>query len=245
MRLATETKIEDMVIGHHRRPHFVTAIPTFGMVPIEFVVAFGRLQIPVNAASASMIIKGMEIGHARNMIVEKVLAMENPPRYIFMFGDDMLPPWDGLVKLYEVVESDPSWDVLTGLYYWKGYPPTPLMWRDDAVGPMVPGVHFQLGEVVQVGVTGMDFTLIRVDFLKQVTPPNGQFFRTGPGMFNRQNVVASLFPEDGKKEAPPASIVTFTEDVWFCDLVRQAGGRVGVHTGVRVAHLDVRTGVVY
>ena len=53
----------------------------------------------------------------------------------------MLPEWDAFVQLYEAMEEE-KWDVLTGLYFWKGEPPTPLIWRDNHVGRMVVGKDY-------------------------------------------------------------------------------------------------------
>lgn len=259
MRLPKTTRVEDMLVGPHQRLHFVTTILSLGMVPIEWVIAFGRLQMPVNAKAGSMIIKGYEVAAGRNKAAENVLSMDPRPQYLFFLGDDMLPPWDALVTLSEEMARG-RWDVLTGLYYWKGEPPTPLTWRDDLVGPMRPGEHFTPGEVIQVDVTGMDCTLIRVDILDKIRQRFPPFKRApvrgaGNGDGTPQGIGDRAWPEWFRSDRSPwfrtgpaaigGQVVLFTEDVWFCDRVREVGGRVGVHTGVRVAHLDVHSGMVY
>lgn len=230
MRFAEDTKIENIVEGGHRRAHFLTVIPTLGMVPIEFLVAFGRLQSPVNAYNASLTLKGMEIGEARNYAIENVLKMpaSQRPDYVFFLGDDMIPPWDGLVNLYTAMETR-EWDVLTGLYYWKGDPPTPLVWRRDTVGPLQMNKHYEQGDIVEVDVTGMDFTLIRTSKLEKIAKP---YFKSGPGFLHKEDI-------------PIEKVTQWTEDVWFCERAQKAGLRIGVHTGVRVAHLDIKTGTIW
>lgn len=232
MRLAEDTKIEDIVVGSHKRPHFITVVPTLGMVPIEFHIASSRLQAPVNAVSAMLAVKGMEVGNARNYAIVEILKSNPCPEYIFFLGDDMLPPWDGLVKLYEAMQKG-EWDVLTGLYYWKGEPPVPLTWRRSIVGPMLPGVHFELGEIVQVDVTGMDFTLIKTDSLRKMNPDE-LYFKSGPGC-----------GDIDREDIPKDKVIQYTEDVYFCDKAMKAGLRIGVHTGVRVAHLSVKDGSIW
>jgi hypothetical protein len=225
MRLAEDTKIEDIIVGAHRRSHIVVAIPTLGMVPIEFVVGFGRLQFPVNGVAENIVVKNMEVGDARNYVVREILKRpkDQRPKYIFFIGDDMIPPWDGLLKLHEEMESG-QWDWLTGLYYWKGEPPTPLTWRDDHIGRLIPGVHFKVGEVIWVDLTGLDFTLLKVETLEKIDPP---WFKTGPDVSSDKR------------------IVRYTEDVYFAKKMKKVGGRIGVHTGVRVAHIDVKSGMIY
>lgn len=234
MRLEKELQLSDMLVGNHKRAHFLVCILTLGMVPIEYHIASSRLQFPVNGRAQSMIVKRYEVGRARDMCVKHLLSLPeyNRPDYLFFFGDDMIPEWDGLIKLHDEMETG-KWDVLTGLYYIKGEPPIPLTWRNDHVGWMMPGIHYKVGDVIDVDVTGMDFTLIRTRFLedmaKKVEPP---FFKTGPGNLP--------YDELGKNQ-----LITYTEDVYFLHKVRAVGGRIGVHTGVKVGHYDVKSGMIY
>ena len=236
MRLAEDTRIEEIELGSHQRCHIMIAILTLGMVPIEFVITFGRMQMPINGQVFQHVIKGMEVGVARNMCIEYLMHIpkEDRPRYIFFLGDDMLPPWDGFVKLYEEAEAN-GWDCLTGLYYWKGEPPTPLAWRSDKVGRLMPGIHFELGEVINVDLTGLDFTLIRTDLLEKMSPP---WFKTGPS--TRAMIPSAIEPFVNRE-----SIICHTEDVWFYGQAKQFGAKIGVHTGVRVAHFDHTSGCIY
>ena len=227
MRLAEDTKIEDIMAGIHRRAHIALCIPTLGTVPIEFLIAFGRLQFPVNGVTENLVVKNMEVGEARNYLVDQILSRpkEKQPTYIFFLGDDMLPPWDGLTRMHEEMERN-GWDWLTGLYYWKGEPPTPLVWRNDKIGRMLPGRDFQAGEVLWVDVTGLDFTLLRVETLRKIDPP---WFETGP-----KRAMSGQGP-----------IIRYTEDVYFAAKMKRIGAKIGVHSGVRVAHYDGRTGLIY
>jgi len=223
MRVAPETKIEDITIGSHARPHIAQCLLTLGMVPIEFHIASSRLQMPMNGATPSLYAKGMEVGVARSYLAGEVCKMQPRPKYLFFFGDDMLPPWDGLVALNEEMEKG-NWDMLTALYYIKqDEVPTPLVHR-DGIGWMKPGVHFEVGEVVWVDLTGLDFTLIRTDIFDKISQP---YFKTGP------------------TEVKEGVVSSHTEDAWFIAKVKEVGGKVGVHTGIRVAHLDSKTGSIY
>jgi hypothetical protein len=231
-----ETSIDEIELGAHQRCNIMCTILTLGMVPIEFVVGFGRMQMPINGQVFQHILKAIEVGKARNMAVEYMLAIpeKDRPKWLFFYGDDMLPPWDGFVKLYEEAEKN-KWDCLTGLYFVKGEPPTPLTWRNDTVGRLRPGIDYKVGEVIWVDLTGLDFTLIRTSMLEKMTPP---YFKTGPSL-------RSSIPRGISKYTDPKAIVLHTEDVWFYNKVKELGGKVGVHTGVRVAHIDHRSGMVY
>lgn len=236
MRMPEETRIEDISVGRHERVHIMLCILTLGMVPIEFLVAFGRLRMPMNGSIISHVEKGFEVAVARNRCVEALLAMESKsqPKFLMFIGDDMLPPWDGLERL--LAEMDPGkWDCLTGMYYIKGEPPTPLIWRDDVIGRLIPGRDFNVGEIVQVEFTGLDFTLIRTSMLKKFQKEYGNiFFKTGTT--DTKDLI-------NYKKLP--GLITHTEDYYFYNRARAVGARIGVHTGIRVAHLNIHTGHIY
>lgn len=236
MRFDKDAKLEDMIIGSHQRCHIMMAVPTLGMVPIEFMFAAMRMQMPINGQVFQHVVKMMEVGKARNKAVEDIMAMpqKDRPKYLFFLGDDMLPEWDAFVKLYEAMEAE-KWDMLTALYFWKGEPPTPLVWRNDHVGRMIPGKDFTIGERVWVDLTGLDFTLIRVEMLEKIEAP---WFKTGPSL-------RAMIPNALEPYIKNESVVMHTEDAWFCPKLQKVGGKIGVHTGVRVAHMDVKTGNIY
>lgn len=237
MRFQKEAKIEDIDTGSHRRSHVMMCIPTLGMVSIRFMFGAMRMQMPTNGQVFQHIIEGMEVGEARNKAVEDLMLLkkEERPKYLFFLGDDMIPEWDGFVKLYEEMEEG-RWDMLTGLYHLKGEPSTPLMWRDDYVGRMKPGKDFTVGDVVRVDLTGLDFTLIRVELLEKMKSP---WFKTGPSSYSEMYDVEVIEPY------LVGGFVSHTEDAWFIQKSKEFGAKIGVHTGVRVAHLDVNSGSVY
>ena len=218
MRMSREVKV---VTGQHERPNFLVAIPTLGIVPIEFVIAFSRLQMPINALVSSMVVSKTEVGVARNYVGKHLLQLNNKPKYLLFIGDDMLPPWDGVIKLYQEMETG-KWDILSGLYFIKQDLPIPIIWRKDTIGYLEADKHYNIGEVVWVDVCGMDFTIIRRDVFERLEYP---WFKTGPSIMNNK-------------------LVAHTEDVYFCDLARKAKMNIGVHTGVRVGHYS-KTGEVY
>lgn len=224
MKLATQPKV---VRGTHKRPTYLLAIPTLGMMPADVVIAFWRLATPINSQIQTLLIKNKEVADARNYACEYVLSLNPRPQWLFFLGDDMLPEWDAAIRLVDEMNTG-KWDVLGGMYMAKQIPSFIVGWRDDITGGFKPGVHFRMGDVVPVDIIGMDFTFISVDMLAQLKPP---YFETGP-----------------KIEVNNANVPTrnaYTEDVYFCKKIRALRHRIGLHTGVRVGHLDVKTSMVY
>lgn len=221
----------ETVAGNHRRPTFLLGFVTFGMVPIEWCVTMMRMQAPINCQMESLLCKGMEVGIARNYLAEYAVRMKPRPEYLLMVGDDMLVSWNSLLILYEEMRKG-EFDVMSGLYYMKAdeySPPMPVMARNDVDGYVLPGIHFAVGEVVEVNLTGMDFTMIRTDLFDNLGPP--PWFKTAD----------SLCIEN--KETKGLSI--FTEDAFFCGKLVEKGYKIGVHSGCRIGHMNVKTGEVY
>ncbi len=235
-------------VGSHKRPAFLTIIPTLGWVSIEFHMAALRLAMPANARSSAIqamhtpvdfphpkairgelegkSIKGEEIGKARNWAARLALSMNPLPEFFFFFGDDMIPDAMALVALYDEAVKG-RWDVLSALYHIKMpySEPVPILWREEMSGYMMAGRDYQIGETVVSDICGMDFTLIRPEILKRMTEP---YFLTGP------------------QQDANGIVENFTEDAFFCAKAkRQAHAKMGVCTAVRVGHLDTFTGEVY
>ena len=204
-----------MKIDTFKRPSFVIALVTLGMVPVEFLNAMLTLQSPMNSQVYYMATKGMEIGVARCSIVADVLAMSRPPTYILWLSDDDIPPADGLIKLWVEAENN-KWDVITSLVHLKSDPP------EQVLVPLTEQ-PWENGDVVPALIGNLGFGLTRTDLFSRLPAP---WFRTG-------------FTTDGR------TMKGFTEDTHFFSLCENVGAKVSVHTGVKSGHLDVATGRVY
>jgi hypothetical protein len=227
-------EVRETMVGTHKRITILVGFPTgvsecprcgqhLDMLPVAFHIASQRLQTPVNSRIEAITTSATEVGEARDYIAKCLVAMNPRPEFLFFIGDDMIPQWDALIRLWQSMQTM-DYDVLGALYYLKQDPPTPILWRKEIAGPLMENVHYKPGEIVDSDICGMDFTLIRSSIFDKIQPP---YFKTGPTEFEDK------------------SLLVHTEDAWFCQKVFQAGGRVGVHTGVRVGHLNTKTGVVY
>lgn len=224
MRLNKDTVY---VEGGHQRANFLIGIPSLGTCSIKFAMSLSRLQMPLNSEVHSVVVERMEIADARNYIVNHLLSLNPMPKYLFFLGDDMLPQWDALVRLHEEMIKG-NWDLLTGLYYLKQDPPEPLLRRKHISGSLIPGKHFDVGDVVSVDLTGLDFTLIKSSVFAKLKYP---YFRTG-------------FTQHNKKYGKP-KIIMHTEDVHLMDQMLKQKMSIGVHTGIRVGHFDYKSGQVF
>lgn len=228
-----------------------------GMHPI-FVEAWKRLIKPMNVPVLEMVVQGMEVGAAYTTAIENILA--NPAlskfKYILTVEDDNIIPFmpntqGPLMMLYEDIEKF-KLDAVGGLYWTKGNPSMPLLYgnpkekRDTAAGMFKvrfpakvqkkrrvgklndDGSDWTDGEIVLCNGSGMGFTLFRLDMFKDPRIEKPWFETVG---------------DHGTTEKP--GIRQYTQDLRFAEKARELGYRWAIDSRIKVAHLDVRTGVLY
>jgi len=205
----------------------VTAIPSLGYTSLVWVAYAVQLGSPLGATRMLSIMVGYEVGEARQRLAEYVLSMRPCPRYMLFLGDDNAPPPWGLQALHDTMVERDAWAV-AGLYYIKQpAPDVPVLWRNDMAGPLIPGKHFQVGDVVECDGTGLDFVLFETEALAKLPPLK---FHT----------LVQWIPGQGMKLQ--------TEDAFFWDRWRETHGpdrRPLVDTRVRVGHFNARDGSMY
>jgi len=200
-------------------------IPTLGKVSLPWVVNAVRLAPPMTCTASLVVAEGHPVAPARQKIVDTVLMSDPRPAYLLFWGDDNLPPPDGLRLLLDTSRQYDA-PAVAGLYHLKSFPPVqPIIWKHGHPGPMIPGKDFQVGEILQVDGTGLDFVLLKVDALEKLPPLK---FRT------------VLDWVEGK------GIMMQTEDAFFWDRWREVHGKGPlVDTRCRVGHYSSFDGAVY
>jgi len=223
-------EVKDLGIreGRFKAPTFVSVLIAYSTIPVEFLHSFARLQPVPNSANQLVSYKNCEIGVARCKAVEEILGMPERPKYILWMSGDDLPPWDGLVRLWMEMETG-KWDVLTSLVHLKNEPPTPVLWKLPDNVPLQVYKDFQPGDVVGgVGYIGnLGFALMSPSIFEKMKAP---YFKTG---------FMTEILEDGRE-----ALTMYTEDCVFFEQCAKLDMKVGIHTGVRSAHLG-KNGEVY
>jgi hypothetical protein len=161
----------------------------------------------------------MEIGDAYNQAVEMVLG--NPAlakfKYLLTTESDNLPPSDGLIKLYEAIQT---YDGVGGLYYTKGEMGQPMIYGDPKVMPrnFVPQVP-QADTIQHCNGLGMGFNLFRIEMFKKMPKP---WFKS--------------VQEKDKQ---------FSQDLWFYNNAASHGFKFACDTRVKVGHFDAENNMVW
>jgi hypothetical protein len=205
-------------------PRVVVLMPTRGSVTAETLVAL------VNNTEGYELVLRTEnrqpVDVARNRLAATALAVA-ADRALFDEGDDPFVFWidsdafflpGTLTMLIRELQQGP-YDLLAPLSGARVAGSSVQALRDvyDRSSSPAPGVDCERGEIVPVAMSTTHFLAHRASLLARVGP---EPFGTG----------------DAGDE---------TEDFFFCRRVREAGGRIAVHTGVPVFHVDERNGAAY
>lgn len=182
----------------------------------ETALALRGLQYPMFGNPIALSPDGMEVGEARNYIVETAIDMG--AEYVFFLDYDVAPPPNTLVRLMQ--HNVP---VAGAVYHSKSVPSWPLIY---VRGYNHAFEDYEMGDLIEADAVGMGATLIKTSVFKKLKKP---WFRTVPG-----------YTEDATSVLPH-----MTEDIWFCDKVRDAGIKVLVDTSLQAGHVDFRNGVLY
>lgn len=203
----------------------IICIPTLGMTSLRWLQAARQLSPPNGTVTYLAVLQGAEVGAAREMLVDSVLAGKPRAGYMLFLGDDMIPDRFALQRIWQVHRELGDRPAVAGYYRTKTDVLSPIMWRNDKPGLMYPGVDFAFGDLVEVSGTGLDFVLMKTDWVEKVPKPR---FQTGQGL-NEQGYFRA-----------------YTEDAWWWDRAsRSTGTRCIVDTSVRIGHYDVKKDVVF
>ena len=205
----------------------VIVCPTRGMIADRVVQSWIGMIRPMNQKVIGPIfIRGYEVGHAYNMAVQMIL--DNPElskwKYMLTIEEDNLPPPDGLIKLYEHMDT---FDVVGGLYWTKGEGGQPMIYGDPTVTPTNFIPQAPKHECVQpANGLGMGFNLWKMSIFKDGRLPK-PWFKT----------VEEYVPGGGTR--------VYTQDLYFFENAGKLGYKFACDTRVRVGHFDPSTDVVW
>ena len=194
----------------------VIIVPTRGMIPARAVENWMGLMTPMNQKVVRLFVSGMEVGAAYQSAIETILAHPELSKwqYVLTLEDDNLPPPDGLLKLYENIDT---FAAVGGLYWTKGEGGQPMIYGAPQgllnFQPQVPRPE----TIQECRGLGMGFTLFRMSLFHELPGP---WFRT----------IQEWDPVKGGKG--------YTQDLAFFEQLAKAGHKVACDTRVKVGHLD-------
>ena len=200
----------------------IIIVPTRGMIPAPWVQAYGALMKAMNSKCTTLFCSGDEVGisyiNAINIILDnKELSSW---KYILTYEDDVIPPPDGLLKLYEHIGN---YNALSAAYFSKGISGNFQAYGNPNVHPknFLPQVPIP-DSITEVNALGMGFVLMPLsNFSKMREAMNTTvYFKT----------VQEWNPNEGSK--------MLTQDIYFYEQGGKLGFRYAVDTHIKCAHFD-------
>ena len=192
----------------------ILGLPFCGrLITPEWVTAMLCQSYPISTSVTAMPIRGLEIGEARNMVVEEALA--TGARYIWFVDDDTAPP-KGAIGILKYIMENGSDEVAAvgGIYCSKSEVPEPLVFRGRNQGVFW---RWRVGETFDVDAIATGCLLIRTDIFGKLEKP---WFKTN-------------------------DITGETDDMYFCQKVRDAGYRIKAAGAVLCDHFSNDGKIVY
>ena len=219
------------LVSSHSYKDLSTVIlcPTRGgrcLIP-KVVSSWVGLMRPMNQQCLGpLFLESMEVGDAYNKGIEMIL--NNPQlsqfKYVLTMEDDVIPPPDGLLKLYESMDN---FDVVGALYWTKGEDGMPMIYGS----PSNPSFNFApqlpIPETLQpANGLGMGFNLFKLNIFKdpKLEKP---WFKT----------VQEYIEGVGSRG--------YTQDLFFYEKAGKLGYKFACNTKVKCGHMDVSTGIVW
>jgi hypothetical protein len=248
-----------------RDQSFAWVTPTVGnYVHWDVIDSWDNLDMPMNQARTGRLrAKDMEVGDAYNYLFKLAIdeteaekayhpeyaSLIQSTRFILTTEHDNILPTNAVTGLmaaiytcpdcgaeisdlekWECPEGHHGYDAVSGLYFTKGIPPRPMAYGDPANGPddfrprsVKEAVEKKL--TLEVNGIAMGCAVWRKDLFRQVSEP---WFQT----IEKDNMVG---------------VGGGTQDLVFCRKAKEevVGARFGVNCGVKVGHVNLKTGTQF
>ncbi|HXU06346.1 MAG TPA: hypothetical protein VN903_35565 [Polyangia bacterium] len=198
------------------------------MIHAKSVQSWLSMMPPMNAKFARVFLIGMEVGEAYEQMVDLIRA--NPDlkkwKYVLTLEDDNTVPPDGILKLYEDIESGP-WAAVGALYWTKGEGGKPMAYGrpQDMPKNFVPWLP-AADSVEEVNGLGMGCTLFKMEMLLD------------------EKFERPMFKTEQRYE-PGKGVVAYTQDLRFFENAAKLGYRFACSTRVLAGHVDRESGFVW
>jgi len=211
------TRLELLVNARPNRPGVCLGIPTTGIIRFEWHHAFTGIIIPTNWEWSSVVqgmisTLGYTVAQARNLIVQSFLASGR--QWLFFLDHDVICPPNSFIWMDQHIRK-PRSPVIGGLYYTKGSPSEPLIYRGRGNGSYQ---NFKLGDKVWCDGMGMGFTIIHRSVLQYLYDHSPVLDVSGVKVRHVFSTPRQTFmdPESGLWARTVG-----TEDMYFLDRIRE------------------------
>lgn len=203
-------------------PYIIVAMPSRGSIPIEVLMAWKRIPLPINTITSFTYIRGLLSSVAREKLTHNAIGVG--AKYIYFADDDVMPAIDVLYKMLYDLETDPTIGLVTGVYTTKTSPPSPHIYKRPNEGHYW-GFSLDPNDPPEdIWGCGAGAMMVRVEAIKKARVP----YWAEQASMDRYNQAYDITGHD----------------IRFCELIREAGYRTCVDGSLLCAHID-NDGMMY
>ena len=242
------------------KSRLVIGIPTTGLVRYEWACARWGQMIPINWSMAELAAAYSQVGpigylvaDARNIICH-VFLKSRECDWLFFIDHDVILPLDTFIKINTYIRKG-NIPLMSGLYYAKGNPPPPLVFRGRGNDYYA---DWKMGQKVWVDAVVMGCTLIHRSLISELAKVSETYQPSGTN-----EPIKKIFETPAKIWYDAESLQylkdTGTEDIFMCDRILKEGilKKAGwpklakkkypfiCDTSIFCKHIDLETGQQY
>lgn len=200
---------------HPTAPMIIVCTPSRGTVPVELLMAWKRISIPINTVTGFIYSRGELSTIAREKMTFDAIKLG--AKYIYYADDDVLPPVNVLYKMLTEMEKDPTIGLLTGVYTTKVDPPHPHIYKRAGEGHYWGFSMNPYDPPEDIWGCGAGAMLVRVEAILKCKKPYWAE-KVSPDPENSHDVTG--------------------HDLHFCQKIKEAGYRVCVDGSIICGHVS-------
>lgn len=195
-------------------PCLAILIPSRGTVPVEILLAWQRIALPINCIVSFSYTRGMSGTQAREELTER--AIQSGANFVYYADDDVLPPINVLYKMMLEMQKDETIGLITAVYTTKSDPPHPHLYKEPN------GTHYwnfsmdPYDDPETIWGCGAGAMMVRVDAIRKMERP--------------------YWAEAVDSRSKGFSVLG--HDLHFCEKIRNAGYRTVVDGSLICGHVD-------
>lgn len=198
-------------------------------VPPEWAMGIAAMQFPTGTSRMMAMVKGQPRAQARTDLIKAARAAGC--QYILFLDDDTVPPPHTVPALINVLDqSDDDVAVCAGIYTNKRHPVAPLVYQERGMGSFW---KWKYNEVFPCWGIATGCMMIRLSCFDNLPEP---WFRDIDSLEDAGDDPTAL-PNGGEG----ISDFHMTDDLYFCEKLKNHGFKVLAHGGVLPVHISQKS----
>ena len=191
-------------------------------------MSLATMSVPMNTNYSYFTVRGMARDAAREYLASKAVAVGS--KYLLFLDDDTAPPSFAVHELmYTLDNAEDNVAVCAGIYCTKTNPAVPIVSQEIGGGPFW---KWKTGDVFEAPFIGTGCMMINCELMAKLPRP---WFKD-IGTVEEAKEYNLEIVEDNEEHC--TNKYRMTDDIFFCQRLKDAGYKCLAHGGVLPIHFD-------